>query len=78
MEITKDYLLNKILQLPVKKKEVLKNRRIDLINFTKLRIRIQCNLITLFYNEGDMPLSKSFTLNDSDFDNVINHFYITE
>jgi hypothetical protein len=77
-EITKESLINKILELKPKKKSVLKDRSIDLINFTKLRIRIQRHLITLFYNEGDIPMSKNFKLNDGDFDIVINHFYITE
>ena len=76
--INKEYLLNKILELPVKKKSFLKDRVIDLINFPKLRIRIQPHRIIYFYTNGDIPSSKIFELNDGDFDNVINHFYITE
>jgi len=77
-EITKESLINKILELKPKKKSVLKDRSIDLINFTKLRIRIQPHCIIYFYTNGDIPSSKIFELNDGDFDIVINHFYITE
>lgn len=76
--INKEYLINKILELPVKKKSVLKDRVIDLINFPKLRIMIQPHRIIYFYTNGDIPSYKIFELNDGDFDTVINHFYITE
>lgn len=70
--INKECLLNMILELPVKKKVILR-RNIDLMNFKKLKIRITRKRIMCFCKDGNV--NSAFELNDGDFDNVINHFY---